>query len=220
MHFEILVEDISGKRAINILAQKLLDSGTTYRIISYKGVGRLPTGLRPNSNANKRILLDRLPRLLNGYGIAQPDSFIIVVCDLDDKNKASFLDELKNVLDNCTAKPKAYFCLAIEEIEAWYLGDLNAVRIAYPHAVDSVLHKYVNDSICGTWELLADAVYKVAGKSRRKSGHELLSEKGWQEVGAEKLRWAEAISPHMNVDANKSPSFCYFKKTLREITST
>jgi hypothetical protein len=217
MHFEILVEDVSGKRAIDILVPKLLNSDVTYRVIAYKGIGRLPKGLKPNNDANKRILLDQLPRLLNGYGSAQPDSSIIIVCDLDNNNKVLFLNELKGLINKCKSKPKAFFCLAIEEIEAWYLGDLTAIRLAYPYAKDSILNSYINDSICGTWELLADAIYKGTNKSQRKSGHELLSENGWQEVGAEKSRWAETIAPHMNVNENKSPSFGYFKRILREI---
>jgi hypothetical protein len=220
MHFEILVEDVSGKRAVDILVPKILNSDVTYRVIAYKGIGRLPKGLKPNADASKRILLDQLPRLLNGYGNAQPDSFIIVVCDLDKNEKALFLNELNSLLNKCNSKPKAYYCLAIEEIEAWYLGDLNAIRVAYPYAKDSILSSYINDSICGTWELLADAIYKGTNKGQRKSGHELLMEKGWQEVGAEKSRWAETITPYMNTDENKSPSFDYFKRTLQEIAIT
>lgn len=46
-----------------------------------------------------------------------------------------------------------------EEIEAWLLGDRHALLSAYPHAKMHVLNTYVQDSICGTWEVLADAVY-------------------------------------------------------------
>ena len=45
MHFEILVEDQSGKIALESILSKILGlSGQehTYRIISYKGVGRIP----------------------------------------------------------------------------------------------------------------------------------------------------------------------------------
>nr|VFJ49603.1 MAG: hypothetical protein BECKDK2373B_GA0170837_102525 [Candidatus Kentron sp. DK] len=36
-------------------------------------------------------------------------------------------------------------------------------------------------------------------------------------VGAEKSRWAEKISPHMDVDKNRSPSFCYFRDRPRGV---
>jgi len=199
MHFEFLTEDQSSRRAMDILIPKMLENEITYRIHPYKGIGRIPKGLRPKSAASKRILLDQLPRILRGYGNTAYCDVVIVVCDLDDKDKHDFLTELQNVLDACERKPKTIFCLAIEEFEAWYLGDMNAVRKAYPKAKTNVLNSYVNDSICGTWELLADAVCK--------GGSKVLSKKGWQAVGEQKSIWAESISPHMNVDENNSPSF-------------
>jgi len=199
MHFEFLTEDQSSAKAMGILIPKLLENEITYRIHQYKGIGRIPKGLRPKSAAGKRILLDQLPRILRGYGNTSYCDVVIVICDLDDKDKEGFLAELQNVLDSCGGIPKTLICLAIEEFEAWYLGDLNAIRKAYPKAKAGVLNSYINDSICGTWELLADAVCKGGSKA--------LSKKGWQAVGEQKSIWAEAISPHMNVNENHSPSF-------------
>ncbi|MCK5342058.1 MAG: hypothetical protein KAR20_01570 [Candidatus Heimdallarchaeota archaeon] len=216
MHFEILIEDQSGKKALDIIVPKIIDNEHTFRIIPYKGIGRIPKGLRSKSEAKKRILLDQLPRLLRGYGNTfskygkDYQATVIVVCDLDDKCLREFKQELNDVLFNCNPKPETRFCLAVEEGESWFLGDLNAIRNAYPGVVSSVLSNYKNDSICGTWELLADAVYP--------GGARALSVKGWQAVGAEKSVWAEKISPHMNIVVNKSPSFCYFRNKLQEFS--
>ena len=38
-------------------------------------------------------------------------------------------------------------------------GRPRRVKSAYPNAKDAVLNSYVQDSICGTWEVLADAVH-------------------------------------------------------------
>ncbi|MDR0337676.1 MAG: hypothetical protein LBI18_11355, partial [Planctomycetaceae bacterium] len=62
---------------------------------------------------------------------------------------------------------------------------------------------------CGTWECLADAIYD--------NGSIALASKGWQAVGLEKSRWAEKISPNMNVENNKSPSFNYLRQKLQEL---
>jgi len=199
MHFEFLTEDRSSGKAMEILIPKLLRDKITYNIHTYKGIGRIPKGLRPKSDARKRVLLDQLPKILRGYGKNPHAGTIVIICDLDDKNKLRFLSELQGVLDTCHPKPKTLFCLAIEEFEAWYLGDLNAVRKAYPKAKNNILNSYKNDDVCGTWELLADAVYK--------GGHKMLLKKGWQAVGEQKSIWAKKISPHMNVDDNYSPSF-------------
>lgn len=215
MHFEILVEDQSGKKALEILIPKIVGDDHTIRIHPYKGISRIPRNMRDTSDAAKRILLDNLPKLLKGYGktfAGYPESYpavVILVCDLDDKCLKVFRQELFGVLNQCNPKPETRFCIAIEEGEAWFLGDLNAVRAAYPRSRKNVLCAYINDSICGTWEVLADAVYP--------GGSPALIAWGWQAIGAEKSRWAEDIPPLMNIDQNASPSFCYFRDKLKEL---
>lgn len=211
MHFEFLIEDQSSAKAMNILLPKIIGTEVTYKVHHYNGIGRLPKNLKPKSDANKRILLDQLPRLLRGYGKISDFGCIVIICDLDDRKKAQFLSELNNVLDSCNPKPQTLFCLAIEEFEAWYLGDLTAIRKAYPKAKDSILNGYKNDSICGTWEILADAVCK--------GGHRDLINKGWQAIGKQKSMWAEEISPHMGIDENISPSFKNMLKQLRNVSA-
>lgn len=100
---------------------------------------------------------------------------------------------------------------AIEEGEAWLLGDRQAVREAYPRAKEAVLATYVQDSICGTWEKLADAVHP--------GGATKLRERGWQAIGAEKSSWASSIAPHMDVQRNVSPSFQYLRDNLRDLVT-
>ena len=187
------------------------------RVISYRGIGRIPKGLKAATDSEKRILLDRLPKLLRGYGKTFAGygsgypATVIVVCDLDDRCLKAFRTELVEVLDACAPGPRARFCFAVEEGEAWLLGDLPAVRKAYPRARAAILDAYENDSICGTWEVLADAVYP--------GGASALSRKGTQAVGVEKSRWAESISPLMEIGSNRSPSFRYFRETVRSLAS-
>ena len=215
MHFEILIEDKSGKKALDILVPKIIGDGHTYNIHPYKGIGRIPRNLGANSDVSKRILLDQLPRLLRGYGSAFANypadcqAAVILVCDLDDKCLKAFRQELFTILVACNPKPETRFCIAIEEGEAWFLGDISAVKSAYPKAKDAVLNAYVNDTICGTWEKLADAVFP--------GGAVALSAKGWQAVGIEKSAWAEKITPHMDVANNISPSFGYFRNKILEL---
>ena len=216
MHFEILIEDQSGKTMLDILVPKIINQPPhTFKVKAYKGVGHIPKNLRSSTDPRKRILLDQLPRLLRGYGKTfagyPPDypAAVIVVCDLDDKCLKAFRQELLAVLDACNPKPETRFCIAIEEGEAWLLGDIPAIKAAYPNARNNVLSSYENDSICGTWERLADAVFS--------GGANGLKNKGWQTVGREKSVWAEEITPHMNVDNNASPSFCYFREKVRDL---
>jgi hypothetical protein len=216
MHFEILVEDQSGKKALEILVPKIIDPKHTFKVIAYKGIGHIPKNLKSHINVSKRILLDQLLRLLRGYGntfAGYPEDYpaaVILVCDLDNQCLKFFRKELNDNLNRCHPQPQTRFCIAIEEGEAWFLGDIPAIKEAYPRAKEAVLGEYVNDSICGTWEKLADAVYE--------GGATLLSEKGWQAVGAQKAEWASKIAPQMNVTKNASKSFNYFRTKLLELT--
>lgn len=211
MHFEILVEDRSGKRALDILMPKIVSEPHTFNVIGYRGIGRLPRNLRSGSDPRKRLLLDQLPHLLRGYGKAfqNQGAAVIIVCDLDDRCLKLFRRELYDVLAACNPRPETRFCIAIEEGEAWLLGDLRAVAAAYPAVDRSVLRRYRNDDICGTWELLADAVYPDGAAGLKRSG--------WQAAGKEKSEWAEHIAPHMDVDRNSSPSFQYFRERVRAL---
>ena len=184
MHFEILVEDQSGKKALDIIAPKIIGEEDTSRVISYKGIGRIPKGLVGKTDPWKRILLDQLPRLLRAYGQTfsnYPTGYsavLIVVCDLDNKCQKAFRAVLIDVLNTIHRQPETCFCFAIEEGEAWLLGDLPAIIRAYPNANRTPLDSYVNDSICGTWETLADAVYPGGVIALRKNG--------WHAVGTER----------------------------------
>jgi len=215
MHFELLVEDQSGKKALDILMPKIIGNAHTFKVHPYKGIGRIPQNLQANADASKRILLDQLPRLLRGYGSAfasYPVDYpaaVIVVCDLDDRCLRLFRNELFAVLSECDPTPDTRFCIAMEEGEAWLLGDIPSIKAAYPGAKDIILNGYVNDSICDTWERLADAVYP--------DGSAALSAKGWQAIGTEKSAWAERITRYMNVDENASPSFGYFRDKVRQL---
>jgi len=58
MHFEILVEDQSGKVALDILVPKIIGDNHTFRVIDYKGIGRIPKNMKSEPNPSKRILGD------------------------------------------------------------------------------------------------------------------------------------------------------------------
>lgn len=212
MHFEILIEDTSGKIALKSILEKILGpDGTshTYRIHPYKGTGNIPKNLRGATDPQKRILLDRLPKLLRGYGksLQGCDAAVVVIVDLDDKDCMTFKQELLDILSSCNPKPTTLFRIAIEEGEAWLLGDHNAVKDAYPRVKDAVLNAYIQDSICGTWEKLADAIYP--------GGSSKLCQLGWPHIGQAKCEWAERIAPHIDIDRNQSKSFQVFRDGIR-----
>ena len=211
MHFEILVEDPSGKIVLEAVTGRILGADHTTKVISYQGIGRIPENLRGSSDPSNRILLDRLPRLLRGYGksLKSHPAAVVVVVDLDSKNCLDFKQEMLDVLDACNPRPTTLFRIAIEEIEAWLLGDANAIRSAYPNAREQVLESYVQDRVCGTWETLADAIHP--------GGSQRLKKVGYPHVGRVKCDWATNIARHLNPDRNLSRSFQVFRDGLRNL---
>jgi hypothetical protein len=214
MHIEILVEDQSGGKLLESLIPKILGAPGephTWRIHPYKGMGRIPKGLHAVTDPVQRILLDRLPKILRGYGRTPGTDAVVVVLDLDKGNCADSLADLLALASDCHAPPRTLFRLAIEEMEAWYLGDNEALLAAYPRAKKDVLHKYVQDAPCGTWELLADAIHP--------GGAAALKKVGWPLPGQVKCEWAEQIGPHLVPERNVSPSFGKLRDGLRRLVA-
>jgi hypothetical protein len=210
MHIEFLVEDQSGARLLEALVPKIIgrqDDSRTWRIHAYGGIGRLPKGLAAEKNLAGRMLLNNLPRLLAGYGRTSSVALVVVVIDTDTRDCRDFLAELNGVLAQCKSPPRTLFRLAIEEAEAWYLGDRRALVTAFPKARMKAVSSYQQDSVCGTWEKLADALVLGGSKGLKKTG--------WPAPGQAKFEWAERIGPLMDVEANVSPSFAKLRDGLR-----
>ena len=214
MHIEVLVEDSSGAKLVEMLLPNVIGpqgEPHTWRVHSYKGIGRLPTGLSAKADPAKRALLNQLPRLLSGYGRTSGIDAVVVVLDNDRRDCIAFLHELRALLGQCNPAPRTLFRLAVEEMEAWFLGDRQALLAAYPKAKKDVLARYQQDSACGTWELLADAIHP--------GGHAAIHATGWPLPGQIKHEWADNIAPHMNIENNASPSFCKFRDGLRRLVA-
>ncbi|MDR1934910.1 MAG: DUF4276 family protein, partial [Candidatus Accumulibacter sp.] len=210
MHIEILVEDSSGKKLLEAVLPKLFGTQGhphSWRVHAYKGVGRIPKNLNTAADPARRILLDQLPRILRGYGNTPGIDAVVIVLDADRRNCADFLVELKTLAAGCNSVPNTLFRLAIEEMEAWYLGDRQALIAAYPRAKVAMLNQYHQDSVCGTWELLADAVHPGGSAAIKKAG--------WPLPGQIKCEWAEKIGPLLEPERNVSPSFGKLRDGLR-----
>jgi hypothetical protein len=215
MHFEILVEDASGELLLGSLLPKILGRNGdthTWKTHAYKGIGKIPRDLRGKTDPWKRILLDRLPKILAGYGksLQATEAVVVVVVDLDDKDCTAFKQELVQIQNRCRPKPRVLFRLAIEEMEAWLLGDQAAIVKAFPRAKTNILQSYRQDSICGTWETLAEAVFP--------GGSAALKAEGYPRIGEQKCRWASQIGGHLDVEANLSPSFRVFRSGLLRLS--
>jgi hypothetical protein len=214
MHIEILTEDSSSQRLLEHLMPKLVGptgGAHSWRLHAYRGIGRIPPGLSKSSDPSKRILLDQLPRLLRGYARTPGIDAVVVVLDTDERDCVTLLTELRSLAVSCSASHLALFRLAIEETEAWYLDDRAALKRAYPRARMRALGHYVQDSVCGTRELVAEAVHPGGLRS--------IQQAGWPLPGQIKHGWADRIAPLLDPEANRSPSFRKLRDGIRRMAT-
>ena len=133
---------------------------------------------------------------------------IFIVLDNDQNDPADLKKRLKALSAENGITIDHVYCIAVEEMEAWLLGDHKALFAAYPKARRSILNTYEQDSICGTWEKLADIAYP-GGLAKLKKGNT------YREIGRQKCLWAEKIGEQLRLEENESPSFRYFIKNIR-----
>lgn len=211
MHFQFLIEDQSTAALIDLIMKNVIrnPNSDSFDCIPFHGIGGIT---KKNSVKEMRTgkLLNDLAGYMRGFqrSLEGIPAVLFVVLDLDDNNYDWFVKELEGVaaLNNITMDH--VFCLAVEEVEAWLLGDELAIKAAYPKYRKSVLSSYIQDSICGTWEKLADVVFKggVKGIKNQKLN--------WRDVGKLKTEWALNIGKHMNYENNRSPSFQNFMNNV------
>ena len=215
MHFQFLIEDASGEELIKQIMAKVKAENPeiTYDSKSFHGIGGFT-----RKNTVKEIkdgkLLDSLATYLGGFNKSLKSmgksAAVFVVVDNDNRNTDEFRNELEQVATNKGVTIDHVFCIAVEEMEAWLLGDENAISSAYPQAKTSLIRTYKQDSICGTWEMLADVVYPKGRVKLKKDC------KNYQDIGTVKYEWAQKIGAYLDIHKNQSPSFNYFMKEIEK----
>lgn len=199
-HVELLVEEPSMEAALRSLLPKLIGA-LSFEIYQHQG---------------KDDLLARLPERLGGYASWIPDTWrIVVVVDRDDEDCKKLKARLEKIAANAklatrSVAKKTYVVvnrIAIEELEAWFFGDWEAVRAAYPKVPATVPAKAkyrAPDGIKGgTWEAF----------------ERLLQVAGYFAGGLPKIEAARTVAGHMVPARNKSPSFCALRDALAEMTA-
>jgi len=211
MHFQFLIEDQSSAMLVSTLMQALFSENeeVTFNCKSFKGIGGLTKKNTAKETKDGKLLND-LATYLRGFNksLRNFPAAIIVIVDNDTRDIERFLRELNGVAQQNIIDVDHVFCVAVEEVDAWLLGDEAAILVAYPLAKLQPLHAYVQDSICGTWEVLADVVYPGGFSKMKKECPTFV------EVGKCKSEWGQKIGIHMDVRNNKSPSFNNFINEL------
>lgn len=216
MYFQFLIEDRSTEvlvgHVMRKIQEKYSDSDIYYDVKSFKGLGHLSTKgtLMERKSGN---LLNDLGMYLRGFDKSLADmenASIIIVLDNDERDYEIFKTQLENVARDIVHFVDYAFCISVKEMEAWLLGDRNAVLKAYPLAREKILDAYKQDGICDTWEVLANAIYPDGLSGLRKK-----AKNSYTEIGKAKSEWADKIGDKLTLENNISPSFQNFIGALK-----
>lgn len=211
MYIQFLIEDKSTEILINHVMEKLQNDYINLKIFydtkSFGGIGNLPKKGTPLEQKTGKLLND-LPMFLRAFDKkfrCMSDTAIIIVLDNDKRDPEKFRTQLCNLAIQNMILTDHAFCIAVKEMEAWLLGDMNAVEKAYPAVRKSAGKNYRQDGICDTWEILADMVYPGGLKKLRKK-----ADNSYAEIGKMKAEWADKIGKMLDLNRNLSPSFQSF----------
>ncbi|RZK24106.1 MAG: DUF4276 family protein [Hymenobacter sp.] len=198
MQIDFLLEEESAVAALRVLLPRLLP-GCECRLKPFEGC---------------HDLLGQLPQLLPAYRqrmaqAGQENLRLVVLLDADTIGPRRLADLERHaaaagLLTYAAAPAGGQFqvlnCLTVQELEAWFLGDEAALRVAYPAlkpahftrvgANPDILPK-PNETL---WHILKQGRYYLSGKA--------------------KTEWATTIAPHLDPTRNSSPSFLSFCQGL------
>ena len=157
MLIEILSEDKSGAVVVERLAERITENeglDVEVNVHPHRGCGSLPKDMTAKPPKFASSLLDLLPSELRAYNkvYAGKEIILIIAMDSDDKDPQALRQEIYNVASKFAPDIRSVVGISTEEIEAWILGDKNAIKDAYPDCNTEILDSYEQDSVCGTWE--------------------------------------------------------------------
>jgi hypothetical protein len=197
-HLEILVEERSMRVALeNLIPQIIGDISLKFHVFDGK----------PNLRRNIEVRLRGYASIFKSWS----DAAIVVLLDEDRENCKGLKNELERAAQvtglGTLSVPRGGVVrvlnrIVVEELEAWFFGDPDAVIAAYPGVKRRTFPQSAlrdPDSVGGgTWEAL----------------ERLLNKHNYHIGGLRKVDCAQAISAHMDVTRNSSRSFNEFRKGL------
>lgn len=196
---EFLVEEPSMEAFLQGLLPRLLPAGCSFEIRVFRG---------------KRDLMRQLESRLRGYRSRLFDEFrLIVMVDRDQDDCRTLKAQLEDAAGGAGLRTRSQSSgdrwqvvnrIVVEELEAWYFGDWEAVRSAFPRVSSTVPNqrRYRRpDAIRGgTWEAF----------------ERVLQRHGYFRTGLRKIEAARNIAPKIDPERNSSPSFATFRDALVE----
>ncbi len=198
-HLVLLVEEPSMEAFLRCLLPRLLPADCAFEVHPFQG---------------KADLLGKLQSRLRGYALWLPDDWrIIVVIDRDDDDCEKLKQRLEIMANAAGLRTRSAVSntqwqvvnrIAIEELEAWYFGDWQAVCSAFPKVSPTVPNKasYRDPDVIpgGTWEAF----------------ERILRQHGYFRTGLRKIEVAQVIGSCLDPQNSRSRSFLRFYEAILE----
>ncbi|BCU79271.1 DUF4276 family protein [Luteolibacter sp. LG18] len=200
MHIELILEEPSAEAFFQGFFPRILPAGTTWNPIVFQG---------------KADLLLQLEKRLKGYSAWIPEDWKIVVLVDEDREDCGQLKEKLEAaaraagLSTKSAPKRGRFTvlnrIAVEEIEAWFLGDPMAVSSMFkgvsPYFGSKAGYRDPDAIAGGTWEAL----------------ERLLQKAGYYPGGLAKMEVARKMAACLDASRNTSKSFRHFVEGITSL---
>ena len=178
----------------------------------------LPSGchFKVHFHRGKRHLMHKLGERLRDYAAwlkKEKSCRIVIIVDQDKDDCKELKRKLEDICEQAGLRSKratgsldwqVVTRIAVEELEAWYFGDWQAVRAAYPKVSANIPERrgYRDpDAIKGgTWEAF----------------RQVMRNKGYFKGRLHKVEAARQIGKHIDPQRNQSPSFKVFWDAVTE----
>lgn len=179
MKLVVLVEEASTKEVLDVLLPTILPAAVSFQVVPFNGRGDLESNIA---------------RKLSGWN--EPNVRFVI---LEDQDSADCKKRKQHLVELVAKSGKtALIRIACRELEAWYLGDLEAVANAYdkPELTRLLNKRKYRDTDC-----IVDV----------KEEFQKLVPEHQQITGAKK------IAPFLEVERNRSPSFQFFVSGIQRV---
>ncbi len=202
-HLDFIVEEPSMEAFLRGLLPNILSNKATFEVYPHQC---------------KSDLIRNLPARLLGYSAWLPKGrriIVVVDCDNDECNRLKL--DIEEIVQRAGLRSRTkrenlpwqiVTRIAIEELEAWYFGDWDAVKLVYPKVnpnVPTQAHYRHPDAIKGgTWEAFERCLQRA----------------GYFKGGLRKIEAARLLGCACNPEQNRSPSFLAFRDAVLEAITT
>lgn len=191
MHLEVLVEELSMKKTLDILIPKIIGNQHSLNVYNFR---------------SKQDLLKKLEQRLKAYAKFRHnwEFRILVLVDEDRQDCMKLKQYMVDTANVCGVGDITLNRIIVEELESWFFGDIEAMRSVFPRIPETlgeqIRFRNPDQIPGGTWEAL----------------DKLLIQYGYRS-GLVKTEAAAKIAKYMDPWNNRSTSFKVFRDGLLKL---